>query len=126
MNKVLIIDDEEDFLLVLKKRLTSEGYSVVTATNGVDAIGLALLDPPDIIILDVLMPEMDGGQVLEELKDYSATRNIPVILLTALFTKAEEKKYGSMSGDYIAIAKPPDTGKLLEQMKKLLNTTSVL
>jgi len=126
VKKVLIVDDEEDVLLMLGKRLTASGYSVITATNGKDAIALAKSQHPDIIVLDIIMPEMDGGEVMAELKEHPSTRSIPVILLTALFSKAEEEKYGSMAGGNITLAKPLDAEKLLEQMKKLLGSTAVL
>jgi CheY-like chemotaxis protein len=113
-------------LLVLGKRLTAWGYSVIKATNGKDAIALAKSQHPDIIILDIIMPGMDGGEVAEELKENPLTENIPVILLTAMLSKAEEKKYDSMIGGHITLAKPLDTEKLLEQMKMLLGSTAVL
>jgi two-component system cell cycle response regulator len=124
MKKVLIVDDEEDFLSMLGKRLTAEGYSVITATNGTDAIGLALLQHPDIIILDVLMPELEGEEVAAKLKGYSRTRSIPVIFITALPSETEEKKYRSKAGGNIIFAKPLDAEKLLEQIKKLTNVTA--
>jgi CheY-like chemotaxis protein len=126
MKKVLIVDDEKDTLLMLGKRLTAGGYSVITATNGKDAIALAKSQHPDIIILDIIMPGMEGGEVAAELKDYPSTRNIPVILLTAMLTKAEEEKYDSMVGGHITLAKPLDAEKLLEEMKILLDSTVVL
>ena len=126
MKKVLIVDDEIDILQMLGKRLTASGYSAIKATNGKDAIALAKSQHPDIIILDIIMPGMDGGQVAAELKEHPSTRNIPVILLTAMLTKAEEKKYDSMVGGHIALAKPLDAEKLLEQMKILLDSTVVL
>ncbi|MFA5293437.1 MAG: response regulator [Phycisphaerae bacterium] len=125
MKKILIVDNDEDFLQMLGKRLTSEGYSVIKATTGTDAIGWALLEHPDIIILDVLMPNMEGEEVAAKLKEYVQTRNIPVIFLTALITKTDEEKYSSKANGHIIFAKPLDTGKLLEQIKKLLNSTPV-
>jgi CheY-like chemotaxis protein len=126
MKKVLIVDDEKDTLWMLGKRLTTGGYSVITATNGKDAIALAKSQHPDIIILDILMPEMDGGEVVAELKEHPSTRSIPVILLTAILSKAEEEKYGSVVGGNITLAKPLDAEKLLDQMKKLLGSAAVL
>jgi DNA-binding response OmpR family regulator len=124
MKKVLVVDDEEDFLSMLGKRLTAEGYSVITATNGTDAIGLALLQHPDIIILDVLMPELEGEEVAAKLKGYSRTKSIPVIFITALPSATKEKKYKSKAGGNIIFSKPLDTEKLLEQIKKLTNVTA--
>jgi CheY-like chemotaxis protein len=126
MKKILVVDDEEDFLQMLDKRLTVSGYSVVTANNGKDAIALAKSQHPDIIILDILMPQMDGWWVAEDLKERPSTRNIPLILLTAMLSKEDEEKYHSMFGGHIALAKPIDAEKLLEQIKKLLCDTAAL
>ena len=123
---ILIVDYEEDALWMLGKRLTAEGYSVIAANNGTDAIALAKSQHPDIIILDIIMPGMEGGEVAAELKEHPLTRSIPVILLTAMLSKTEEEKHGSMVGGHIALAKPLDIEKLLDQMKKLLCSTAVL
>ena len=66
---ILVVDDEPDTRLVLEKRLIAEGYCVITASNGNEAMDLAKSRRPDIIILDVLMPGMDGGEVARKLKD---------------------------------------------------------
>src|SRR4030042_118685 len=117
---ILIVDDEEDLLWMLGKRLTSEGYSVLAATNGADAVDLAKSQHPDIVVLDIVMPEMAGGEVAEKLKEHPLTRNIPVIFLTALRSKTEEKEHGSMVGNNITLSKPLDPEVLLDQIKKLL------
>ncbi len=122
---ILIVDDEEDLLWMLGKRLTAEGYSVITATNGSDAVALAKSQRPDIVVLDILMPEMEGDEVATKLKEHPLTRNIPVIFLTALRSKTEEKKYGSTVGNYITLSKPLDPEVLLDQIKKLLPVTAV-
>jgi CheY-like chemotaxis protein len=70
------------------------------------------------------MPEMNGGQVLAELKKHPSVRSIPVILLTALFSKAEEEEYGPMVGGNIIFAKPLDTEKLLKLIEKLLSVAT--
>jgi CheY-like chemotaxis protein len=121
---ILIVDDEEDLLWMLGKRLTAEGYSVLAATNGADALALAKSQHPDIIVLDIIMPEMEGGEVAEKLKEYPVTRTIPVIFLTALRSKKEEKEAGSMVGGHIALAKPLDPEILLDKIKELLPITA--
>ncbi|MDD5327700.1 MAG: response regulator [Phycisphaerae bacterium] len=124
---VLVVDDEEDVLKMLEKRLTSQGYSVITATDGAEAVVLAKSRHPDIIILDIMMPRgMEGGQVAAELKDHPSTRNIPVIFLTGLCSKAEEKRHGSIIGSNITLAKPVDPEVLLDRIKKLLPDTANL
>ncbi len=120
MKKILVVDDERDALLMLEKRLTVEGYSVIITTNGTHAIALAKSQHPDLIILDIVMPGMDGGEVAAKLKEHPLTRSIPVIFLTALLTKTEEyEKNHTISGN-IAFAKPFDTEELLAQIKELL------
>jgi CheY-like chemotaxis protein len=126
MKKVLIVDDEKDVLWMLGKRLTAEGYFVITATNGKDAITLAKSKHPDIIILDIMMPGIGGGEVAAELKENPSTSSIPVILLTALLSKAEEEGYDSVVGGNITLAKPLDAEKLLDLMKKLFDGAAVL
>ena len=69
MKNILVVDDEKDVLFMLEKRLTAEGYSVITATNGNDALALAKLHLPDLIILDIVMLGMEGGEVAEKLKE---------------------------------------------------------
>lgn len=118
--KILIVDDEKDVLVTVGKRLASEGYAVITADNGRDAVTMAKTKLPDIILLDVLMSDMDGGEVAEKLKDDSRTKNIPVIFLTALLSKTEEYQDNHIVAGNITFAKPIDTGELLTQIKKLL------
>jgi DNA-binding response OmpR family regulator len=120
MKKILVVDDEKDVLLMLEKRLTAEGYSVITTTKGTSAIALAKSQHPDIIILDVVMPGMDGGEVAAKLREHPLTRSIPVIFLTALLTKTEEYQGSHTISSNIAFAKPFDTEELLAQIKELL------
>jgi DNA-binding response OmpR family regulator len=118
---ILIVDDEEDALMMLEKRLTSEGYSVITATDGADAIALAKSQHPDLIILDIMMPAgMEGGQVAAKLREHPLTRSIPVIFLTALLTKTEEYQGNHTVSSNITFAKPFDTEELLAKIKELL------
>ena len=123
--KILIVDDEKDLLLMLEKRLTAEGYSVLTADNGKDAITIAKAKSPDLIILDVLMPGMGGGEVAEKLKDNSRTKNIPIIFLTALFTRKEEYAKNHIVADNITFAKPFDPQELLDEIKMLMETAAI-
>lgn len=118
--KILAVDDEKDVLFMLEKRLAAKGYSVITATNGPNAIDLAKSQHPDIIILDIAMPGMDGGEVAAKLKEHPLTRSIPVIFLTALLSKTEEYQENHMIGSNITFAKPFDTEELLAQINELL------
>ena len=90
--KILIVDDDEVFLRMLEKTLTSSGYSVSLATNGKDAIETAKNWRPHLIILDIMMPEMDGGEAALVLENNPATQNIPIIFMTSLLKKEDENK----------------------------------
>ena len=78
---VLIVDDEEDILLVLSKRLSSEGYDTSTAKTGREALSKARLMMPDLILLDVMMKDLDGMEVKKRLNQEEQTADIPVIFL---------------------------------------------
>lgn len=117
--KILIVDDEADVLLLLGQRLSTAGYEVFSANNGRNAILLAKKVLPDLIILDVMMPDMDGGAVANVLKDDLKTINIPIIFLTCLVTKGEEaSKTASMGAAYLA--KPYSAEDLLNAVRKHL------
>jgi len=85
--KILAVDDEEDILELLRFNLTKEGFSVTCAASGVEALKAALSSKPDLILLDLLLPGMDGLQVARRLKNDAATKEIPIIMVTA---KGEE------------------------------------
>jgi DNA-binding response OmpR family regulator len=103
VKKVLIIDDEKDFGFFVKQNLELSGaYIVMVATNGKDGVAAAIRNKPDLILLDVIMPNMSGFEVLKELKENKATTAIPVVMLTAVDTEeAKEKALGLYNEDYI-------------------------
>jgi len=118
--QILVVDDEADVLLLLRKGLAAEGYSVITADNGKDAVMLAESEHPDLIILDVLMPDIDGGEVARRLKESPETGNIPVIFLTGMFPKREGEEEGREVGGHILFDKPYDILKLISAMEELM------
>ena len=81
--KILVVDDETDFVFMVKKILEMNGFAVITAGNGTEGLKQALIEKPDIILLDIVMPEKDGFRMLVELKKDDLLKNIPVIFLTA-------------------------------------------
>lgn len=117
--KILIVDDEKDALFIIKKELEARGYSVITADNGNDALKLAKSNYPDLIILDIWMPEMDGAEVAARLKQDIQTKNIPVIFLTCLLKKREEGKDGLVIADKVYIAKPYDIEGLVAHIERV-------
>ena len=82
--KVLVVDDEPDIVRYLEHLLRRLGYEALGATNGQEALAKAVDDPPDLVILDVMMPVMDGFAVCWSLREREATRLVPVIVMTAL------------------------------------------
>jgi DNA-binding response OmpR family regulator len=117
--RILIVDDELAILALLGERLISAGYDVLKAENGSDAISIAKEKMPDLIILDIMMPDIDGVTVSQILKEDEPTKNIPVIFLTALQGKKEEMS-GHKSGKNIIFAKPFDSKELLAAIKQLI------
>ena len=120
--KIMFVDDEEGFLKMVKLNLEGKGeYEVLTVTNGNEAVKAACLFRPDMIFLDVIMPEVDGGAVLAELEATPELKHIPVVFLTAILTQVEINAQGGkhVSGrDFLA--KPVTTAKLIEYIKKYL------
>ena len=115
--KLLLVDDEKDTLLVLEKQLTTAGYTVVTAENGTQGLSVAKSERPDLIVLDVQMPDMDGGEVAYKLKENSVTKNIPVVYSTCLLSENEDY----ISGGNLMLAKSKDTKELIAVIDKLLS-----
>jgi DNA-binding response OmpR family regulator len=112
LRRVLVADDDPDILELLRLNLEAQGYSVVSADNGEDARTLALQIVPDLIVLDVMMPKMDGLEVLAALKAYASTRDIPVVMLTAKASDSDVWDGWQAGADYY-ITKPFDLEELL-------------
>ncbi len=113
---ILIVDDTPDNLRLLLKVLTEQGYSVRPSTSGKEAIAAAQIEPPDLILLDVKMPDIDGYELCKRLKANERTRDIPILFLTVLDDVADIVKGFELGGvDYIT--KPVRAGELLARVK---------
>jgi two-component system sensor histidine kinase/response regulator len=119
--KILVVDDDKVFLKLAENDLTKEGFAVITAQNGKDAISKAKSEKPVLILLDISMPGISGGEVGNLLKDDPQTQDIPVIFLTALLTKADEEKRKNMLSGHYFIAKPYDLQALLAEIRKYIS-----
>ncbi len=119
--KILIVDDEEDALFILEKELTARGYSVIAADNGSSALNLAQSEHPDLIILDIWMPGMDGPEVAAKLGEDPKTKDIPVMFLTCLLQKREGEEQGRVVAGKVLIAKPYSIDGLSAQIERLVN-----
>jgi signal transduction histidine kinase len=117
--RILIVDDERRNAELLKIMLVPEGYTLLTATSGQEALGLLAEQKPDLILLDVMMPGMDGYQVVGKIKENPATRNIPVIMLTALDDR-NARMVGLNAGAEDFLTKPVDRAELCVRVRNLL------
>jgi len=113
--KILVVDDEDDILHFLELVLGDKGYSVVTASNGHDALAAAQVDRPDLILLDIMMPKMDGWEVLKLLRVDEQTAGVPVAMLSAR-TEAQDRVQGLQEGAVDYICKPFSLQELLSKI----------
>lgn len=120
--KVLIVDDEPDIANLSKVRLTHEGFEVDVAHSGFEALDKVAAEPPDVIVLDVMMPGMDGWEVAARLRDDESTRDIPILMLTALGMAEEDKPGFSNINEYYT--KPLDLHELSKRVRRLAETTT--
>jgi CheY-like chemotaxis protein len=117
--KILLVDDSETVLMLERMILKGNRYELVTAKNGKEGVDKALALQPDLILMDVIMPEMDGFEALKALRRRNETRSIPVLIVT---TKGEEESMetGYVSGCSDYITKPIDSLELLTKIQSVL------
>jgi len=118
--KVLVVDDEVNITQILEFSIGAEGFEVITAQNGEEAIEKARREQPDLIILDIMMPKIDGYEACRILKANPLTKNIPVVLLTAK-GRDIDKRLGMEVGATDYIVKPFSPNKLVERIHRLLS-----
>jgi two-component system cell cycle response regulator len=123
--RILVVDDIEANVRLLEAKLTAEYYEVLTAGDGPTALAIAAAESPDIILLDVMMPGMDGFEVCRRLKDEPATRHIPVVLVTALDGRSERIE-GLEAGADEFLNKPIDDVMLFSRVRSLTRLKMVI
>ena len=124
MKKILLVDDEVDILEFLKYNLEQEGFEVLVSRNGKDALE-KIFQKPDLIVLDIMMPGMDGFELYQQIKNYKSTQDIPIIFLTAKSGETDEIKGLDLgASDYIQ--KPISPKKLIARIKSNLRKSSHL
>lgn len=121
MAKVLLVDDEPNIVKLTALHLRRQGYEVVSAENGAAGLALAREERPDVIVLDVMMPVMDGFETLRQLKASNETRGIPVILLTCRVAD-EDMAHGLVEGADLYLTKPFHMEELLLAVRRLADT----
>ena len=120
--KILVVDDEPDLVETVRFPLEMEGYQVLVAYNGEDGLNQARKDGPDLIILDLMLPKLDGYKVCRLLKFDERYKHIPVLMLTAK-TQEKDRLLGKETGADEYMTKPFDIDKLLEKVKFYLSKT---
>jgi diguanylate cyclase (GGDEF)-like protein len=121
-SRILVVDDDPDCRAILKTGLEFKQYDVMQASNGVEALALVAAGPPDLIILDVMMPKMDGLEVCRRLRGSFKTNTIPVLMLTAR-AEVEARVQGLAEGADDYLPKPFDMRELLARVEMLLRRT---
>ena len=128
--RILLVDDEASFAGVLKAYLERTGrFEVAMAHNGTDGLQAAKTTAPELILLDVIMPDISGSEVAERLKADELTRRIPVIFLTAVVSRDEAKSRAGMIGGQLFLAKPVSAKEVMASIDRYLgagHTTDVL
>ncbi len=119
MHKILAVDDEPGNVVLLKNILESSGYKILPAFSGKQALEVAMEEKPDLILLDVMMPEISGFEVCRFLTSDDRTSHIPVIMVTAL-TDSSDLKKGFESGAFDYVKKPIDITELRARVKAAL------
>ena len=118
MKKILVVDDEKDILHFLELVLREKGYDVAIASGGHDALTRAQIERPDLVLLDIMMPQMDGWEVLKLLRVDESTAHIPVAMLSAR-TEARDRVQGLQEGAVDYICKPFSLQELLGKIEAI-------
>ena len=117
--RILIVDDEGDFIELVKFRLADQGYEFIEASDGVQALTQARQFKPDLILLDILLPDLDGLSVCEILRRQPATKKIPVIFMSALTGDVTRRSASLNAQDFFT--KPLDLPRLQQRIADLLH-----
>ena len=116
---ILIVEDTEDSRVMLEMALSDRGYEVLSSKNGTEALNLAEITPPDLIISDIMMPEMDGFELCRQLKLNPKLQNIPIIFYTATYTEQQDEDLAMALGASRFVTKPQDPQLLLDIIEEV-------
>ena len=122
-SKILVVDDDENILELVSDELKRAEYQVLTARSGTEAIQMVKSLPPNLILMDVLLQDMDGGEAVRKIREDPQVPDIPVIFLTGMISQDEDEHTININGKLeLAIAKPIDFKKLFEEIRRILKT----
>jgi DNA-binding response OmpR family regulator len=119
MPKILIVDDEPEIVDMLQTILDMRGYETLGAYNGVDGLLITRVDTPDLIILDMMLPDMEGVEVCKQVRADPSTAGVPVVFLSARTAQTEIER-GLAAGANAYMTKPLNLPRLFDELKKLI------
>lgn len=117
--KILAVDDDKLIVMVIRVNLEFEGYEVVEAYDGVQALEMIESEKPDLVVLDIMMPEMNGWDVLSRIRGNPQTENLPVVMLTAL-AQDRDIEEATLRGADVYLTKPFEPEELVLTVKRML------
>ncbi len=117
---ILVVDDDPDVVKVLEARLRASGYDVITAGDGIEAMIKMLKATPDLALLDITMPGLDGAELSQVMKNGKETRGIPIIFITGLRKPQEQAQEGTQIAGHRIFAKPFDSKELLAAIAEMI------
>jgi CheY-like chemotaxis protein len=121
--RLLLVDDEEGFTRLLKLNLEqTDAYEVRVENQGAKAVAAAREFAPDLILLDVVLPDVDGGQIAEQLREDPALKKIPIVYLTAIVSQREVDEKSGLIGGRVFVAKPVSKEALIKVIEKQLGS----
>jgi len=120
MARILVVDDEPDIVRVVVKIMEARGHQVTTARDGVEALERIAIDPPDLLILDLNLPRLDGYEVCKRVKSDARTARMPVVMMTAAYVSVEDARTGQRVGADEYVIKPFLREVLIHNVERLL------
>lgn len=118
--KILIVEDDVSTSRFLSYTMEHEGYQVLTALDGLEGLKKALTENPDLVVLDIMLPGLDGFELCHRLRAYSPTADIPVLMLSAKTQDADKSAAFKMGANFYMV-KPADPAKIVDAVKNMLN-----
>ena len=126
MARILVVDDEPDIVRVVVKIMEARGHQVTTARDGIEALDRVTLDPPDLVILDLNLPRIDGYEVCKRLKTDARTSHIPIVMMTAAYVSVEDAREGQRVGADEYVIKPFLREVLIHNVERLLEARAAV
>jgi len=122
MKKILLVEDDPFLIDIYSTKLTETGFKVLLAKDGVQALDLVKKEKPSLVVLDIVLPHIDGWQVLKQIKEIDAVKNLKIVILSNLSQKEEVEKGLSLGADKYLIKSDHTPSRVVEEIKELLRT----